>query len=450
MRVEPWLDRAAATDPDRVAIHTPARGLTYRELRAAADDVARSLAERVHPGERVAIALPAGAEFAVALHGVLRAGAIAVPVDLRLGARERARVQAGAALVLEEPIGPGRGSSASPDSSDPEAHAGGGHDLDAAAVVVHTSGSGGEPKPVELTYGNWLWGALGSSVALGVDRDERWLCALPVAHVGGLSILLRSTIYATTAIVHERFEVEAVLEELMSPDGPTLVSLVPTTLERLLAAGLHEPPRLRCALLGGGPVAPALVARARAAGVPVSQTYGLTEACSQVTTQPVLGSLGDGSERGDAGPPLFCTRVGLGADGEILVAGPTVAPAALGADGWLHTGDLGQLTDGRLRVVGRKADTIISGGENVVPAEVEAVLIEHPAVADAAVFGRPDARWGEAVAAIVVLAPSQRATAEELRRHCAARLAAFKVPKVFSFTERLPRTPSGKLLRREL
>ncbi len=169
--------------------------------------------------------------------------------------------------------------------------------------MIHTSGTSSAPRPVELTYGNLLWSALGSAVALGLDPDERWLCALPLSHVGGLSILVRSAIYASTALVHERFELEPVRHAL-EHDGVTLVSLVATTLSRLLDAGLKDPPTLRCALTGGGPVPAALVERARGAGVPVSLTYGLTEACSQVTTTPIA-DVGEG--RPSAGPPLFCT-----------------------------------------------------------------------------------------------------------------------------------------------
>jgi len=211
---------------------------------------------------------------------------------------------------------------------------------------------------------------------------------------------------------------------------------VPTTLARLLDAGLRHPPRLRAALVGGAPIAPALLARAAAAGVPTLSTYGLTEACSQVTT---------------GGPPLFCTRVRIGAGREILVAGPTVAPAALSADGWLHTGDEGALdAAGTLTVTGRAGDTIITGGENVAPAEVEAVLESHPAVAEAAVHGVPDPEWGERVVATVVLAAADTATADDLRGYCQVRLAGYKVPRVFRFTRELPRTVSGKLLRRSL
>ena len=219
--------------------------------------------------------------------------------------------------------------------------------------------------------------------------------------------MMRSAIYATTAIVHERFDTDRVLDALVQEDGPTIVSLVPTTLQRLLDAGLREPPALRWALLGGAPATTALQGRAAAAGVPVATTYGLTETCSQVTT---------------LGAPLFCTRVRMAADGEILVSGPTVA-------GWtgsnrpvLATGDLGEWRpDGALAIAGRKADTIVSGGENVAPAEVEAVLEAHPDVVEAAVHGRSDPEWGEAVVATVVAAPEVEA--EELRAWCAERLA---------------------------
>jgi O-succinylbenzoic acid--CoA ligase len=138
-------------------------------------------------------------------------------------------------------------------------------------------------------------------------------------------------------------------------------------------------------------------------------------------------------------------------DGEVLVGGPTVSPASLAEDGWLHSGDTGALDEhGRLTITGRKADTIITGGENVAPAEVEAVLLDHPAVADAAVHGRPDGEWGEALVATVVLREGTAADPDQLRTYCAARLARFKVPKIVEFAAELPRTASGKLMRREL
>jgi O-succinylbenzoic acid--CoA ligase len=419
VQVDAWLPRAAARHPDRLAVNA----LTYAQLLTEVDATARRLAGRgVRHGDRVAIALAPGDAFCVALHAVLRLGAVAVPIDLRMTERERARVVEGTAEVVDGPV------IASQDSG---ARLRDRHDLDAPAIVVHTSGTSGRPKEVVLSYGNWLWSALGSAVALGLHPEERWLSALPLTHVGGLSIVLRSAIYATTAIVHERFETERVLETLMASGGPTIVSLVPTTLQRLLDAGLRDPPALRWALLGGAPSTTALQGRAAAAGVRVAPTYGLTEACSQVTT---------------LGAPLFCTRVRLAADREILVSGPTVAP---GSGPMLATGDLGDWSsDGALRVIGRKADTIISGGENVAPAEVEAVLEAHPGVVEAAVHGRADPQWGEAVVATVVA--DSDVEADELRAWCAARLASYKVPKEIAFTRSLPRTGSGKLLRREL
>jgi O-succinylbenzoic acid--CoA ligase len=424
MEVQAWLPRAHARHPDATAIVADGRTLTYAELAAEADAAAGRLHARgARAGDRVGIALPPGLAFAVALHGCLRLGAVAVPVDLRLGEQERAARAATCAVTVDAPLdGP------ADDAPLADAHA-----LDAVAAVIHTSGTTGAGRAVELTYANWLWSALGSAVALGLDPRERWLSALPLAHVGGLSILLRSCIYGTTAVVHPSFDLDAALAELQQA---TLVSLVPTQLARLLDAGLREPPRLRAVLLGGGPIPPVLLERAAAAGVRVVSTYGLTEACSQVTT---------------GGHPLFCTRVELSPAGEILVGGPTVAPGARGADGLLHTGDLGAWdADGTLRITGRAADTIVTGGENVAPAEVEAVLEAHPAVAEAAVHARPDDEWGEAVVATVVLAPGAAATGEQLRAHVRERLAGFKVPKEIGFATALPRTPSGKLLRRLL
>jgi len=417
--VDAWLPRAAARHPDRPAINR----LTYAQLLGEAARTARKLAGRgVGAGDRVGIELPPGEGFCIALHACLLLGAVAVPIDMRLGVEERLEVARGAAFVVAGPV----------DGDEADVRLKRWHDLDAVAIVVHTSGSSGRPKPVGLTYGNWLWSALGSCVALGLDPAERWLCALPLSHVGGLSIVLRSAISATTAIVHERFDTERVLYELGRPEGgATMVSLVPTTLQRLLDAGLREPPALRWALVGGAPVTPALVGRAAAHSVPVATTYGLTESCSQVTT---------------LGAPLFCTGVRLAEDGEILVSGPTVAPAAGPV---LATGDLGAWNaDGILHVVGRKSDTIVTGGENVAPTEVEAVLEGHPAVAEAAVHGVPSRAWGEAVVATVVVRAD--VSEDDLRAHCAARLASFKVPKAIRFADALPRTRSGKLERGRL
>ncbi len=426
--MEAWLARAARLRGERTAIQSGSERLTYCDLFARARGVAGALLERdVRPGDRVALAMPSE-QLVVALHGCLLIGAVAVPIDLRLREGERALRTEGAALVLSDLPG-GLAADRVPQPLDVEG--------DATATLMFTSGTTAGPKPVALSYDNWLWNAIGSALALGLDPGERWLCPMPLAHVGGLSIQIRSAIYGTTVVLHDRFDTERALAALMDPgERVTLVSLVPTMLARLLDAGLREPPALRRVLLGGGPIAPALLRRALAAGVTVAPSYGMTEACSQIATD---------------GVPLLGTELRIAEDGEVLVRGRTVSAGALGEDGWLHTGDLGRFDEaGRLVIAGRKADTIVTGGENVAPAEVEAVLLEHAGVADAAVFARPDEEWGEAVVAQIVLSDGAPVTFDELRAHCAGRLAPFKVPKRFEVVESLPRSVTGKLLRREL
>ncbi|HEY1690483.1 MAG TPA: AMP-binding protein [Solirubrobacteraceae bacterium] len=448
MIVEAWLARAAADAPQHSAVECGGETLSYAELFASAQAGAAELAQRgVARDDAVAIALGPGIPFTIALHSCWLVGATAVPLDLRHSKAERQERAQGAAALIDAPLE----RAAAPRQAPATVVRRVTHDLEAVALTIHTSGTTATPKRVELTFGNLLWSALGSGVALGSDPRERWLSTLPVCHVGGLSILVRSAIAASTAVVHERFETQAALTALMEQEI-TLVSVVATTLSRLLDAGLKDPPRLRLALAGGGPVPPALLDRAREAGVRVSQTYGLTESCSQASTVPIAALEDSSSVDLGAGRPLFCTRVEIADDGEILLAGPTISTGALAQDGWLHTGDLGRLDErGNLHVTGRKADTIISGGENVSPAEVEAVLEAHPGVIEAAVIGRSDPQWGEAVTAIVVLREGAAPGERELLGHCAASLAPYKVPKrVVIVSEPLPRTSSGKLLRREI
>ena len=315
--------------------------------------------------------------------------------------------------------------------------------------MIHTSGTSSAPRPVELTYGNLLWSALGSAVALGLDPRERWLCALPVSHVGGLSILVRSAIYATTAVVHERFETDRVLHALREQEV-TLVSLVATTLARLLDAGLRAPAGAALRADRRRPGARrARAPRERGAGVPVSLTYGLTETCSQVTTTPAAALARATSAPGRRCSARACAAPPTGRSSSPVRPSPRRSPA----DGWLHTGDLGAFDErGRLRVTGRKADTIVSGGENVAPSEVEAVLEAHPDVLEAAVVGlartssgaRPSRRSSSPGRAA-------RPTARRCARTAPRALAPYKVPKrVLLRGEPLPRTRSGKLLRREL
>jgi O-succinylbenzoic acid--CoA ligase len=369
--MEPWLERAAALRPNRTAVEAPDGALTYRELLERARRV--ELDAGVVP-----IAAEPGLEFAVTLHACLLTGRAAMPVDPREPKRPAV------------PTSVGRG----------------------VALVMHTSGTTGRPQPVELTYDQIHAQAQGTAVALGVTDDERWLCPLPLSHIGGLMVLLRSVVYATTAVIGSA-----------DRDDVTLASMVPTQLARLSGP---PPPTLRAVLLGGA----APDRRVLEAGWPVARTYGLTQACSSVT----IGEIGDTET---SGRPIPGVTVTIAPDGEIVV------------NGTLYTGDLGRLDDrGRLIVIGRKADTIISGGENVAPAEVEAALLEHPAVAEAGVFARPHPEWGDAVTARVVL--RDEVSEGELREFVGERLARFKIPKTIEIADELPRTPSGKLLRREL
>jgi O-succinylbenzoic acid--CoA ligase len=383
--------------------------------------------------------MPAGIDYAIALHALMKLGAVICPLDSRLGPEELDRAMAGErpALTISSPE----------DLQGPEADLPllGVHDLDTTCTRVLTSGTSGSPRPVPLTYGNHLWSAVGSAFNLGVDPGDRWLCCAPVSHVSGLSILLRSAIYGTTAVVHDGFDVDRVAESL-ERDGITIVSLVTTMLTRLLDAGAAIE-RLRAVLVGGGLVPDEVLSEALGLGATVVQTYGLTEAASQVTTlSPSEAEL----KRGSAGRPLLTTHVRI-QDDEILVQGPTVAPGAADQDGWLHTGDRGRIdAEGFLWVEGRRDDMIVTGGENVAPEEVEEVLGAHPDVADAAVIGRPDPDWQNAVVAVVVAVDGTMPDPEELRSWCSSRLAPFKVPKRIELADELPRTGSGKLRRAAL
>ena len=258
------------------------------------------------------------------------------------------------------------------------------HDMDDLQCRILTSGTSGAPRPVDLTYGNFLFSAVGSAFNIGVEPEDRWLCCLPLSHVAGLSIILRSVIYGTTAVLLDGFDTELVASTLVSGEI-SLLSLVPTQLNRLLEAGADlfaapgDPDRGRAAYRED------TLRAALDRGATVVQTYGLTETCSQVTT---LAPADAERKVGSAGRPLLTSHVRI-EDGEILVQGPTVSRPAIDPDGWLHTGDLGHIDDeGYLYVTGRRSEVIVTGGENVMPAEVEAVLLSHPAVADAAVLGR--------------------------------------------------------------
>jgi len=440
MILDNWLAQRAQTCPDRTALIAKGLELSYEELEAEATRAARRLAARgVRRGATVVLTRRAGAEYVLLLHALMKVGAIAYPLNPRLAARElEAEVErAQPALVV--------GQSDQLTMTEADLPLLGEHDLAAVHCRVLTSGTSRDPRAIGITYGNHLWSAVGSAFNLGVEPTDRWLCCLPLYHVSGLSIVMRSVIYGTGVVVHDGFDPARVASSLEG-DGVTLISLVTTQLVRLLEAGIDLLP-LRAVLVGGGPVPQDVLEEAIGRGATVVQTYGLTEAASQVTT---LAPEEARRKLGSAGRPLLTTHLRI-QGGEILVQGPVVAPGCADEDGWLHTGDLGRIDEeGFLYVEDRLGDVIVSGGENVLPAEVEDVLLRHPDVADAAAVGRAEAQWQEAVEAVVVLREGAAAGSDDLRRHCAESLASYKVPKRFSFVSELPRTSSGKLLRRAL
>lgn len=312
---------------------------------------------------------------------------------------------------------------------------------DDLAVVVTTSGSTGAPKLVELTHG-----ALRSSALAGLDRidaspDDRWLLCIPLHHVAGLLILVRSRLLGTDAVIHAGFSVEQVAAEHTA----THVSLVPTMLTRLLDAGA-DVARFDRILLGGAAASPHLLERAADAGARVVVTYGSTETSG--------GCVYDGR-------PLTEVDVRLGLDDRIEISGPVLMrgyrarpdlTSQVLRDGWFLTEDIGRWSDdGRLEVLGRADDVIVSGGHNVPAQAIAALLREHPDIADAAVTGRPDAEWGEiAVAHVVPSDPSSPPGIDELRRFVGERTDPHHAPRELRIVDELPRTDLGKLRRDDL
>jgi len=422
MKLDDWLAQRSQSCPDRTALVADGAEMTYAELEAEATWVARRLAAHgVRRGSTAALTMHPRREQVVLAHALMKVGAKLLPLSPRLTLEERAAI-----VAAEEPI-VDLDDAGELTQTEADLPLLGEHDMDEVCCRVLTSGSTGTPHPVGLTYGNFLWSAVGSAFNIGVEPEDRWLCCVPLSHVSGLGIVMRSVIYGTTAVVHEGFDVDRAGAALEA-DGITVVSLVATMLTRLLESGadLSGP---RAILVGGGPVPEGPLEEAIAKGATVVQTYGLTETCSQVTT---LAPAEARRKLGSAGRPLLTTHLRI-EDGEILVQGPTVAPGRADADGWLHTGDLGQIDEeGFLYVKDRIGDMIVSGGENVVPAEVEEVLLRHPDVADVAVVGREDPEWQQAVTAVVVLengsatapssSPGSRCrSGSSLRRRCRAR-----------------------------
>ena len=407
----------------------------------------------VRPGDTVALHGPVGLATVTAIHAVGWLGAVVLPMPAAATSQEWAAAWAAAEPTWVLSVG---GASlptiaiASPkrlvwqpqlDAQAPRAPA---RDwpLDEVRLRMVTSGTTGTPKVVALTTAQLLFNAVGTTWRLGHLSHDRWLCCLPLHHVGGLMILMRAAWSGAQVQLMPQFDAVAAAAAL---DGGTihLVSLVPTMLERLLDSRDHVPfaQSLRAVVLGGAAASPTLVQRCAELGVPLALSWGMTETASQVAT----GWPDEPATAGDCGPPLAFAKVSE-VNGLLQVAGPVVRSA-------LTTHDRGCVdAKGRVKVHGRSDDVIISGGENIAPEEVEAVLCEHPKVREAAVLAVPSPRWGQRPVALVAMHKITAGAPEptDLQTWCRARLSAFKVPDTFALCEALPRNAMGKVSRRAL
>ncbi|WP_301107619.1 o-succinylbenzoate--CoA ligase [Sporosarcina sp.] len=329
--------------------------------------------------------------------------------------------------------------------------------------IMYTSGTTGLPKGVRQTAGNHTSSALASALNLGLTDQDSWLCMMPLFHISGLSIVIRSVIYGMEMRLYEKFDAKEAAKQITA-GTVTSMSVVALTLDQIVRVMEEENniahPSFRTMLVGGGPVPLDYLKRAASCGLPILQTYGMTETCSQTAT---LGKTEAMRKLGSAGKPLFFNQIAIqgskeaGEVGEVLIKGPHVTPGYIGSqssrsplteEGWLATGDAGYLDeDGYLFIVDRRADLIISGGENIYPAEIENVLLAHPAVREAGVCAKQDERWGQVPIAFVI---AEEVTETELLSYCQEHLARYKLPKEIRFTDQLPRNASNKLMRFEL
>ncbi|MFJ5302833.1 long-chain fatty acid--CoA ligase [Streptomyces sp. NPDC088350] len=497
------LDYHLAQRPDAVAVVQDERSLTVRQLHERVNQLAAGLAELgVGRGDVVALLLYNQPEFLELVHAASRLGAVFLPLNYRLSEEEWQYIlgHAQAKVIVTEPefvraversagcltdlehrvlIGGGdlpeepwtgyeellaRHKGARVEPVDVE--------LDDLQRLMYTSGTTSRPKGVRITYGNLEAKNLAHIVHFGLTAADTTLVCGPLYHVGGLDMPALGVLYAGGSVVlQRRFDPQGVLDAI-EKHRVTNVWLAPAMVNAVLEVPDREEYDTSSVrfILGGGEKTPEPVLRRIMTAFPnawFADAYGLTETVSGDTFLDREHAL---SKLGSVGRPVPHTRVRIVDDtgvevpagelGEITLRGPKVfagywrdekATAAALRNGWFHTGDIGHVDeDGFLFIDDRKKDMIVSGGENIATPEVERVLYEHPAVLEAAVVGLNHPRWGEVPRAFVVFRPGESAGAEELREFCRARLAKFKVPARFDIVDELPRTPSGKVLKRTL
>jgi O-succinylbenzoic acid--CoA ligase len=478
--MEDWLAARTQASPHALALIIGEHHWSYAELNDLVNAGAARLAGLVQPGQHIGVLMRNSLAFVCLIHAVARIRAVLVPLNLRLTIHEltwqlnhsncvllvTADEMAEQGSVL---AGQGRRLLHARDIFDPlisgDTIPKNIFRLENPQAIVFTSGTTGRPKGAVLTFANQFWSATSSAFRLGTQKDDRWLSCLPLYHVGGLAVILRSCLYGTAVVLHDRFDEQAMSDSLDS-QAITLISLVPTMALRLLdfRGDRPWPSSLRHLLLGGAAAPANLFKRCQELDIPLSVTYGLTEAASQVATMLPQQTK---HKPGSAGKPLLLTSVDIvddqgqnlpaGCAGEICVTGPTVmagyykdeqATREILHDGRLHTGDIGLIDEeGDLWLIQRRNDIIVSGGENVYPSEVENVLLQHPSVAAICIVGISDPKWGQRVAAMVKQHRGTSLTRIELLEFGRKNLAGYKLPRVLHFVDQLPQTASGKIHR---
>ncbi len=478
-----WLSDRARTTPDRVAIRFLDGELTYEALERRATRLAAGLTARgLNRGDRLATLAGTSPDHVATFFACARLGVALQPISWRLAPTEIAYQLEDAAPSLllasaeHEELAHAAGRTVGiAQIADPTLEADG-EVADVARdddplLLIYTSGTTGKPKGALLTHANCFWTNLSFDRTTGLRDDDIVLQVLPQFHVGGWNVQpLLAWWKGATVVLEPTFDAARALHVIQTERVTTMMGVPATYLFLAQAPGFAETDlsSLRLAVVGGASMPESLLEAWIERGVEIVQGYGLTEAAPNVLCLPPQDAR---RKLGFAGKPyphvdvaLRDTETGALVDGagvgELVVRGPNVfagywrnpeATEAAFADGWLLTGDVAERDEeGFYRIAGRIKDMVISGGENVYPAEIEDVLHDHAAVLEAAVVGVPDERWGEACVAFVVLRERGAATEEDLLEHCRGRLARFKVPKGFSFVEELPRSSMGKVLKDEL
>jgi fatty-acyl-CoA synthase len=486
MNLSDLIDRNAAFAPDKPAIHFSDATLTYAAFADRIAAAARALKSQlgIARGDRVAIFALNHPDYLVLLYACARLGAMLVPLNWRLAVPEQVFILSDAAvkaLVVQrgfEPvIAPLKqvlpdvqvvGLDVAPSFDDLVA-SGSGDGRNPAGLtdpllIVYTSGTTGRPKGAVLRQEALVWNGVMSQHMHDMTAADHILTALPLFHVGGLNIQTTPALQlGATVTLHARFAPDAVLNALTG-DRPTLTVLVPATMQAVIEHPSWDATDITClrALTTGSTQVPqGLVDAFTARGVPVLQVYGSTETCPVA----VYTRVGGDQRAGSTGLPGLASEARVvddagnevtpGVAGEVVVRGPNVfaeywgnaaATAETLRDGWYHSGDIGMRdADGHFFIHDRKKNMIISGGENIYPAEVERVLVAHPSVAEAAVIGRADPKWQEVPVAYVVRRKGRDVEARALEAHLSSQLARFKVPRDYVFVEALPRNAMGKV-----